>query len=139
VLVVRQKDGTIRAMVNSRTHRGNAVYRAEEGNARNFMCTYHGWTFDLGGDLVGVPGMERFYSNALDKKAHGLRQVAQIDSYKGFVFATFDPRAPPLLDFLGTTGRLRIIMIAERGEQMEVVPGIQRFVIDCNWKFTSTT
>jgi 3-phenylpropionate/trans-cinnamate dioxygenase alpha subunit len=45
-----------------------------------------------------------------------------------------DPTAPPLEEFLGTTGRLGLDLIAERGD-MEVVPGIQKFVINCNWKF----
>ncbi|MCD5422698.1 aromatic ring-hydroxylating dioxygenase subunit alpha [Rhodococcus pyridinivorans] len=136
VLVVRQKDKTIRALLNTCSHRGNAVCRAEEGNTKNFMCTYHGWTFDLGGKLVGVPGLDTFYGDNLDKSKLGLRQVAQLDSYKGFVFGTFDPDAPPLYDFLGATGRLGMDLIAERGEDMEIVPGIQKFVIDCNWKFT---
>jgi nitrite reductase/ring-hydroxylating ferredoxin subunit len=134
VLVVRQRDKSIKAFINSCTHRGNAVCRAEEGNAKNFMCTYHGWTFDIGGELVGVPGMEKFYGNRLDKQQHALKKVAQLDSYKGFVFATFDPKAPALYDFLGAAGRLGMDLIAV--QDMEAVPGIQKFIIDCNWKFT---
>jgi 3-phenylpropionate/trans-cinnamate dioxygenase alpha subunit len=99
------------------------------------MCTYHGWTYDLAGNLIGVPGLDQFYKGDLDRSQHGLRQVAQLDSYKGFVFATMDATAPPLLHYLGATGRLGIQLIAERGD-MEVVPGIQKFLIDCNWKFT---
>ncbi len=136
VLVVRQKDKSIRALLNTCTHRGNAVCRAEEGNTKNFMCTYHGWTFDLKGDLIGVPGLEKFYGNQLDRAAHALRQVAQLDSYKGFVFGTFDASAPPLAEFLGVTGRLGLDLVAERADEMQVVPGIQKFVIGCNWKFT---
>ncbi|WP_236792211.1 Rieske 2Fe-2S domain-containing protein [Amycolatopsis sp. GM8] len=136
VLVVRQKDKSIKALVNTCTHRGNAVCRAEEGNVKNFMCTYHGWTFDLAGELVGVPGMRDFYRDELDKSKYPLRQVAQLESYKGFVFGTFDPTAPPLADFLGPTGRLSLDMIAERGE-VEVVPGIQKFVLNTNWKFAA--
>jgi 3-phenylpropionate/trans-cinnamate dioxygenase alpha subunit len=134
VLVVRQRDGSLRALLNTCTHRGNAVCRAEEGNTKNFMCTYHGWTFGLDGQLIGVPGYENLYHSELDKSALGLREVAQIDSYKGFVFATMDQAAPPLVEYLGATGRLGIDLIAEAGE-MEVVPGIQKYVIGCNWKF----
>ncbi|WP_075835764.1 MULTISPECIES: aromatic ring-hydroxylating oxygenase subunit alpha [unclassified Rhodococcus (in: high G+C Gram-positive bacteria)] len=133
VLVVRQKDGTIRAMLNTCTHRGNSVCRAEEGNTKNFMCTYHGWTFGIDGELVGVPQLESFYKNDLDLSKHGLRHVAQLDTYKGFVFATFDAEAPTLIDFLGSTGRLGIDLIAEMGD-MEIVPGVGKFEIDCNWK-----
>ncbi|WP_432842229.1 aromatic ring-hydroxylating oxygenase subunit alpha [Dactylosporangium sp. CA-092794] len=134
VLVVRQRDGGIKALVNTCTHRGNAVCRAEEGNVRNFMCTYHGWTFDLAGELVGVPGMKEFYNDELDKSKYPLRKVAQLDTYKGFVFATMDPEAPPLAEFLGRTGRIGLDQIAERGD-VEVVPGIQKFVLNTNWKF----
>src|ERR1700728_489957 len=135
VLVVRQKDGSLRAFLNTCSHRGNAVCRAEEGNTKNFMCTYHGWTYDLAGQLIGVPGLEEFYKGDLDRSQHGLRSVAQLDTYKGFVFATMDPTAPSLDEYLGATGRLGLDLIAERGD-MEVLPGIQKFVIDCNWKYT---
>ncbi|MFC5994345.1 Rieske 2Fe-2S domain-containing protein [Pseudonocardia hispaniensis] len=134
VLVVRQKDGGIKGLLNTCAHRGNAVCRAEEGNVKNFMCTYHGWTYDLAGKLIGVPGLQELYHNELDLAANGLREVAQLDIYRGFVFATADPDAPPLADFLGRTGRAGLEMIAGQGE-MEVVPGIQKFVIPCNWKF----
>lgn len=133
VLVVRQKDGSIRAFLNTCTHRGMSVCRAEEGNTRNFMCTYHGWTFDIDGELVGVPGYEKYYKGELDKSKHALRKVAQLDTFMGFVFATFDPTAPPLPEYLGETGRLALKTFALRGD-MQVVPGIQKFVIDCNWK-----
>ena len=134
VLVVRQKDGSLKGLLNTCTHRGNAVCRAEEGNTKNFMCTYHGWTFNLAGDLVGVPGLEELYHGDLDPSQHGLREVAQLDTYHGFVFATMDASAPPLYDFLGETGRIGIDLIAARGD-MEVIPGIQKFIIPCNWKF----
>ena len=105
----------------------------EEGNTKNFMCTYHGWTYDLAGNLIGVPGLDQFYGGDLDRSQHGLRSVAQLDTYKGFVFATMDPTAPPLDVYLGATGRLGLDLIAERGD-MEVLPGIQKFIIDCNWE-----
>lgn len=137
VLVVRQKDKSIKAFLNTCAHRGNAVCRSEEGNVKNFMCTYHGWTYDLGGELVGVPGMKNFYNDAdIDKSKHPLKKVAQLTSYKGFVFGTFDETAPPLEEFLGTTGRMALDLIAVRGDDVEVVPGIQKFVLNTNWKFT---
>ncbi len=133
VLVVRQRDGTVRAMLNTCAHRGNAVCRAEEGNARSFLCTYHGWSYGIDGKLNGVPGFNIFYNGELDKKRRGLPRIAQVASYKGFIFGTHDPTAPPLEEFLGPTGRLGLDLIALRGD-MEVVPGIQKFVIECNWK-----
>ncbi|HXW84408.1 MAG TPA: Rieske 2Fe-2S domain-containing protein [Candidatus Binataceae bacterium] len=133
VLVVRQKDGTVRAMLNTCAHRGNAVCRAEEGNAKSFLCTYHGWSYGIDGRLNGVPGLNTFYAGQLDKSRHGLAQVAQVANYKGFVFGTHDASAPPLEEFLGATGRLGLDLLALRGD-MAVVPGVQKFVIECNWK-----
>lgn len=133
VLTVRQRDGSIKAVLNTCSHRGNAVCRAEEGNTKAFMCTYHGWTYDLAGNLVGVPNADLFYKGDLDKSKHGLRRVAQLANYHGFIFATMDESAPPLEDYLGPAGRLGIDLIAARN--LEIVPGVQKFVIDCNWKF----
>ncbi len=59
VIVVRDNDGLPRVLVNSCRHRGNAVCRAEEGHATSFMCTYHGWTYDLKGNLVGYQASRR--------------------------------------------------------------------------------
>jgi len=67
-----------------------------EGNTKAFMCTYHGWTFDLSGNLIGVPELDRFYKGDLDKSKHGMVGVAQLANYKGFIFCTMDHTAPPL-------------------------------------------
>jgi 3-phenylpropionate/trans-cinnamate dioxygenase alpha subunit len=134
VLVVRQRDGGVKGLLNTCAHRGNAVCRAEEGNTKNFMCTYHGWTYDLAGKLVGVPGLDKLFHNELDKGSLGLREVAQLESYKGFIFATMDRDAPPLPQYLGGTGRLALDLLASRGN-LEAVPGVQKFIIPCNWKF----
>jgi phenylpropionate dioxygenase-like ring-hydroxylating dioxygenase large terminal subunit len=135
VLVIRQKDGSVHAVLNTCPHRGNAVCRAEEGNAKSFLCTYHGWSFGIDGTLKGVPGFKNFYENDFDKSDHGLPAVAQVSSYKGFVFGTHDASAPPLEEFLGGTGRLGLDLLACKGANMQVVPGIQKFLLDCNWKF----
>jgi phenylpropionate dioxygenase-like ring-hydroxylating dioxygenase large terminal subunit len=133
VLSVRQKDGSIKALLNTCTHRGNAVCRAEEGNTKAFMCTYHGWSFDLAGNLIGVPDIDLFYKGDLDKSKYGLREVAHMANYHGFIFATMDETAPPLDEYLGTMGKLGIDLIAARN--VEAIPGVQKFIIDCNWKF----
>ena len=49
---------------------------------------------------VAVPGLDKYYENDLDFDQWGLARAAQVDSYRGFVFATLDPTAIPLVDFL---------------------------------------
>jgi nitrite reductase/ring-hydroxylating ferredoxin subunit len=133
VIAVRNREGGISVLLNSCRHRGNAVCRAEQGNAKTFLCPYHGWSYALDGKLVGVPGLRDYYRNDLEKEKLGLGQAAHVDGYKGFVFATMDPDAVPLEEYLGGVGRVGLDIIAERGE-MEVVDGVQKNVVGCNWK-----
>ena len=133
VIVVRDREGGINVHLNTCPHRGNTVCRAELGRTNRFMCSYHGWNFDLDGSLVGMPNEEAFYRGDIDKKQWGLRSAAQVASYRGFVFATMDPQAPSIEDYLGWVGRLGIDMMASKGE-LEVVDGIHKNRIQCNWK-----
>ena len=51
VILTRDNNGELHAMLNMCRHRGNRVIRADDGNANNFMCTYHGWTYSSDGSL----------------------------------------------------------------------------------------
>src|SRR4249919_2989796 len=84
VICVRDKQGGLNVLLNTCRHRGNAVCRAEEGHASSFMCTYHGWTYDLKGALVGVPGFKDYYHEDLDREQWGLVAAPHVDSYLGF-------------------------------------------------------
>jgi phenylpropionate dioxygenase-like ring-hydroxylating dioxygenase large terminal subunit len=133
VIATRDRTGKLQVFLNSCRHRGNAVCRAESGNTRSFLCTYHGWTYGLDGKLIGVPGYKEFYHEQLDRSQWGLVRAAKVASYRGFVFATMDPEAPELQEFLGPTGRFSIDMLALRGT-LKAVNGVQKNVIGCNWK-----
>jgi len=130
VIAVRDRKGGIGVFLNSCRHRGNAVCRAESGRVKSFLCTYHGWTYDLEGKLVGVPGYKGFYHEALERDKWGLI-AARVESYKGFVFATMDPEAPALDDYLGEVGRVGLSMAAAQGD-VAVVDGVQKNVLGCN-------
>ncbi len=97
------------------------------------MCTYHGWTYDLKGALVGVPGFKEVYHEELDRENWGLIK-ARTETYHGFIFANLDPEAPDLDEYLGEVGRISIDQLTARGNLI-CAPGIQKWVIDCNWKF----
>lgn len=133
VIAVRDEAGDINVMLNTCPHRGNSLCRAEQGRVRRFVCTYHGWNFGLDGELKGVPGINEFYGDRLDKRAWGMTRVPRVASYKGFHFACFDEEAPELPDFLGWVGRLGFDLMTARGE-IELVDGIQKNRLQCNWK-----
>ena len=89
VIVCRQKDGNIRAFVNSCTHRGNQVCHAESGNRKAFVCNYHGWTYGTDGALVDVPLEARCHVK-VDKAEQGLPAI-RVESYRGFVYGLLRP------------------------------------------------
>ena len=136
VIAVRDNDGNPQVLVNTCRHRGNAICRAEEGHATSFMCTYHGWTYDLKGTLVGVPGFKEVYHEELDRENWGLIKAAHVDSYKGFIFANMDPEAIGLNEFLNPVGRMGLDMMAHKGN-LQVIGGIQKYTIQCNWKLAA--
>ena len=133
VICTRDKTDTLQVFINSCRHRGNAVCRAESGNARSFLCTYHGWTFGLDGKLIGVPGYKDLYHEDLKREEWGLISAGKVQSYKGFVFATMDPEAVDLYEYLGEVGRIGLDLCTARGDVI-AVEGVQKNQIGCNWK-----
>ena len=134
VLVVRDSSGTVGAFLNVCRHRGNRLCRADTGNASSFICAYHGWAYGNDGNLQAVPNLQDAYYNELDRGKWGLVPVTQLESYKGLVFATFDPEAPPLLDYLGDMTWYLDAMFDRREGGVEVL-GVYKWIMPCNWKF----
>ena len=93
------KTGQIHVFHNTCTHRGAVVCRQKAGNAKVFQCFYHAWTFDSEGSLVGVPDRDA-YPQGPDFADLGLRPVARVESYRGFVFASYDPGVTGLETYL---------------------------------------
>ena len=135
VLVTRDRQGKVNAFLNVCRHRGNRLCRAEDGNAAAFICAYHGWAFGADGKLQAVPNLQDAYYNELDQSQWGLIPVAQLDNYKGLIFATFDPDAPSLLDYLGPMTWYMDAIFDRREGGVEVIGGIHKWVAPCNWKF----
>ena len=134
VLVTRDRQGNVNAFLNVCRHRGNRLCRADDGNASAFICAYHGWAFGADGKLQAVPNLQDAYYNELDQSKWGLIPVAQLDSYKGLIFATFDPDAPPLLDYLGPMAWYLDSFFDRREGGVEVIGGVHKWVVPCNWK-----
>jgi phenylpropionate dioxygenase-like ring-hydroxylating dioxygenase large terminal subunit len=104
VILVRGTDGGVAVLVNRCMHRGTMLCPADHGSVRTFVCPYHGWTYDLSGELLGVPYPGGYGS--LDKRAHGLARAARVASYRGFVFASLGPTGPTLAEHLGAATQL---------------------------------
>lgn len=126
VIVVRGKDGALRAFYNVCRHRGGPLALAD-GCAAALQCKYHGWTYLLDGSLRGVPAMDR--TELFDRKDFGLVPL-RVETWQGLVFVNLDSAAPPLAT--------RVAGIAERIAPLRL--GDLRFArqvdytVRCNWK-----
>ena len=81
------------------------------------------------------PHLQEAYFGELELEQWGLIPVAQLDSYKGLLFATFDPEAPPLVEYLGEMAWYLDNFFDRREGGIEVIGGMHKWVIPCNWKF----
>jgi len=73
VIVVRQNDGRIGALLNSCSHRGASVCKADLGNTASFVCPYHGWSYNTSGavSLKDYLGDMAWYIDALVDREEG--------------------------------------------------------------------
>jgi p-cumate 2,3-dioxygenase alpha subunit len=118
---------------NTCTHRGAVVCRQKVGNSKVFQCFYHAWTFDSEGKLVGVPDRGA-YGGQLDLGSLGLKPVARVESYRGFVFASFDENIIDLVTYLAGAREYLDLIIDSAGGEMEIIKGTNEYCIDANWK-----
>ena len=135
VVVTRDEEGEIHAVVNRCKHRGAAVCRERRGKTDGLTCVYHQWRYDLKGKLTGVPfrrgikgqgGMPKDFK--LDE--HNL-DALKVSCYRGLIFGTFSDETPPLEEFLGK----EMIALLDRVFHKPVkVLGYNKQVVPANWK-----
>ena len=137
VIMVRGKDGEIRVLLNSCRHRGMKVCRYDEGNTPIFTCPYHGWSYSLSGELIGVPRFKDAYHGELDRSQYGMLE-ARACNHRGMIWATWNATGPDFYEFMGDMLQFHDSMLepADGGDgEVEVLPGVQKWIVPCNWKF----
>jgi phenylpropionate dioxygenase-like ring-hydroxylating dioxygenase large terminal subunit len=133
VILARGMDGGLHASVNSCTHRGLPVCRADHGNTKRFICPYHNWSYSVEGNLVTIP-QESAVANKPDKAVLGLKKVPRVASWRGMVFGCFDENVESLEDYLGDM-RFYLDAFFERFPGgIEFLGAPHRWVINANWK-----
>ena len=133
VILVRGGDGQVRVILNTCTHRGALVCLQPLGNTKSFQCPYHAWTFSNQGELIGVPG-EEAYSPAFDRRELALAQAPRVESYRGFVFISFNPAIEGLVDYLAGAKEYLDLVCDQSEAGMEIVGGTQLYSMRANWK-----
>jgi choline monooxygenase len=131
VLVLRADDGRLRAFRNVCRHRGSRLLNGSGQCGQAIRCLYHGWTYRLDGQLIGVPEGRSIAD--LDKSELGLFP-ARVETLCGLVFVNLDIHAQPLAEQVaGLPERLApygIERLKASGEWHNTQPSNWKIVID---------
>ena len=105
VIVTKDFDGKIHAMVNRCAHKGALVCLKEKDNRKSLTCVYHAWNYGLDGTLKSVAFQKGLNGKGgmpedFDVKKHRLEPL-RVEVYCGMIFGTFTAETKPIKEFLG--------------------------------------
>ena len=130
IVISRRRDGGVAGFHNVCMHRGARIVQESGKGARRFNCRWHNWTYDLEGNVLGVPDRGDFAPEQLD----GLCSPSvECNEWGGWVWGVLAGPgvAPPLLDWLGPE------IVADLGvyrmQDMELVEKLT-WDLPVNWK-----
>jgi glycine betaine catabolism A len=142
ILLVRNREGQLRAFYNVCRHRGARLCRDADATVapgrvslpggvtagRLIVCPYHQWSYDLNGSLVAAPHLGA--DAGFNKQEYSLYPVG-VDTWGGFVFLNLSPtEAKPFAAQLGgIPHRLRRYPLAELRIGRTI-----RYDVAANWK-----
>jgi anthranilate 1,2-dioxygenase large subunit len=136
VIITRDEDGQINVLENRCAHRGALVCWKSKGKATDLTCPYHHWSYNMKGDLLGLPflrgvrgqgGMPRDF----DKSKNGLTKL-RVAVRGGTVWATYSDETPPLEEYLGPEILMRLDRLVSR-RPLRLL-GYSRQLVKSNWK-----
>ena len=133
ILIVRNKTGDVNAFLNMCTHRGAPLAEAP-CRKKLITCPFHGWSFDLDGNLVGVPEADAFTN--IDKATRTLVQVPCAE-WGGMIFVRPKP-GDDELDMEAYFETFCPELLQLELDKAEPVKSGQ-LKADCNWKYALDT
>jgi anthranilate 1,2-dioxygenase large subunit len=136
VVVVRAEDGSINVVENRCSHRAAEFCRELSGNVKEFVCPYHQWSYDLQGNLAGVPFRRGVNGKGgmpadFDSSQHGLRRL-NVTTHRGVVFASYVRDVESFQDYLGPEV-LKEFEATFDGRKPRLL-GYYRHTLPGNWK-----
>lgn len=133
IVVMRGKDGKVRAFLNVCRHRGARLVRQDCGKAGRFTCRFHGWTYDSTGKVVGVPE-ERYFCGEIEDQKQLISVPAE--ERHGLIFVQVTPGSTMDLDaHLGAFGEQ--LALLDLDQAVRVIEG--EIHSPSNWKYTYIT
>ncbi|MFL6800121.1 MAG: aromatic ring-hydroxylating oxygenase subunit alpha [Xanthobacteraceae bacterium] len=135
VVVTRDAGGKLHAFENRCAHRGSLLVLNESGSARDIICIYHNWSYDLAGTLTGVAfrkGVAGKGGMPADARPDAFPpRKLRVATLAGLVFGTLSDETPSLEEYLGNdiVARIRRVMRAP----VQLLGGYTQ-MLPSNWK-----
>ncbi len=128
VVIVRDRDETLRGFVNVCRHRSYVIAEGS-GRRESLQCPYHAWTYGLDGCLRSAPRANR--EPGFDRADYSLLPVS-VEQLGPLVFANPDPDAAPLAESLGDLP----LALTDGGLELDRLRLRRRtnWAVDANWK-----
>ena len=127
ILITRAADGQLHAMYNVCRHRAGPVAACSGKGARTLQCAYHGWTYQLDGQLRAATEMQGAQGfNPTEIRLPTVR----VQEWQGLVFVALSDKTPPFDDVFHDI-RERITPI-----DLSAMRFAKRdsYRLECNWK-----
>lgn len=134
LIFCRDTAGKVHAFLNSCPHRGTVLCREGEGSTKLFQCFYHAWTFRNNGDIASIPNAEAYESSDEFRALMSMRALPRLEVHEGYVFVSFNPDVPPLLEHLGDAADYMTMIEQQHVGGMTTLPGVQLYSVLGNWK-----
>lgn len=131
LIVTRDEDHALHALLNVCRHRGARVVERARGEASQLTCPFHAWCYSLDGTLKEIPGKEGFAG--IDDADHALVSLP-VEERHGVIWVL--PRCDPSIavsDWLGKPldGELSSFDLSGYTLYRQ-----QSFSVSANWKLT---
>ena len=128
IIILRDNIGGFRAFFNLCRHRGTRLCTKSKGNlSKSIQCGYHGWTYDMQGNLIGAPNMGAVTD--FNKSDYPLNKVALVE-WEGFIFINlsdnpveFKTEFAPIMNRFSEWGIPELKIIESKS-----------YSVNCNWK-----
>ena len=135
IVVTRDENGAVHAMINRCAHKGALVCLKERDNKPSLTCVYHAWNYALDGKLKSVAFQDGIRGKGgmpedFDPARHRLEPL-RVELYCGIVFGTYSAQTEPLHEFLGE--RTRAFMERNMDHPLKIL-GVHSQIIHNNWK-----
>lgn len=126
LIILKTKSGKLRAFFNICTHRAGPL-AIGSGKCNHLTCLYHAWSFDLDGNLRGIPDMDA--AEDFNPLEYGLTPL-QIDTWGPFIFVNLDANATLLANQLGDLPTLFERYQLDTWARVHTID----YVVNANWK-----